>query len=124
MNKRNNIRAFINCNIIDGKFEKDTVRKGTILVETADGKGKIKFVGNKDEVSIPNNCKIVDLKDKYVLPGLINAHAHLFGDGSPTSPEQLKRTPDENLEYMKSSLGKHLIKETMKKMQWRHFMQE
>jgi imidazolonepropionase-like amidohydrolase len=117
MNKRNNIRAFINCNIIDGKFEKDkdTVRKGTILVETADGKGKIKFVGNKDEVSIPNNCKIVDLKDKYVLPGLINAHAHLFGDGSPTSPEQLKRTPDENLEYMKSSLGKHLIKETMKK---------
>lgn len=115
MDKKNNICAFINCSIIDGKFEKDIVKEGVILVETSDGTGKIKSLGNKDEVSIPRDCKIVDLKGKYVLPGLINAHVHLFGDGNPNSPEQVKRTPDENLEYMKSSLGKHLIKETMKK---------
>lgn len=115
MDKQNNICAFINCNIIDGKFENDMIKEGVILVENSDGIGKIKSLGNKNEVSIPKDCKIVDLKGKYVLPGLINAHVHLFGDGKPNSPEEVKRTPDENLKYMKSSVGKYLIKETMKK---------
>ena len=31
----------------------------------------------------PTGMKIVDLKGKYVLPGLINMHVHLPGSGMP-----------------------------------------
>ncbi|MEY8000421.1 amidohydrolase family protein [Clostridium sp. Mt-5] len=115
MSEQNQICAFINCNIIDGKFENELIKEGIIVVENSNGIGKIKCLGNKDEVSIPENCKIVDLKGKYVLPGLINAHAHLFGNGNPFITGEVKRTPDENLEFMKSSLGKYLLKQGMKK---------
>jgi imidazolonepropionase-like amidohydrolase len=115
MDRQKSICAFTNCNIIDGKFEGDLIEEGVILVENLDGVGRIKALGSRDEVSIPEHCKTVDLKGKYVLPGLINAHVHLFGDGNPFAPGDVKRTPDENMEYMKSSLGKYLVKETMKK---------
>lgn len=37
--------------------------------------GKIEKIGNRLE--IPDSTKLIDLSDKYIMPGLIDAHAHL-----------------------------------------------
>ena len=32
---------------------------------------------------IPSDCRVIDLNGKYLLPGLINLHAHLASSGKP-----------------------------------------
>lgn len=67
------------CNLIDGNLHTGIVRGVTILVED----GKILRIGPKGEVEIPGGFAVVDAGAKYAVPGLINAHAHLFGGGRP-----------------------------------------
>ena len=40
--------------------------------------GKIIAVGKAKDVSIPAEAKVFDYSDKYVIPGLIDTHAHLY----------------------------------------------
>jgi imidazolonepropionase-like amidohydrolase len=47
------------------------IKKGTVLVED----GKIIEVGQNIEV--PENAKVIDATDKYVTPGLIDAHTNI-----------------------------------------------
>ncbi len=37
-------------------------------------------IGNSNEVSVPENARIIDTQNKWIIPGLIDAHAH-FGTG-------------------------------------------
>ena len=58
-----------NANVVD-------VRTGRIIVENATivlRNGKIESIGSNAR---PADTKVVDLKGKYVLPGLIDAHTH------------------------------------------------
>ena len=41
--------------------------------------GKIDQVGPADQVDIPATAEVIDVAGKTVLPGLIDAHVHLFG---------------------------------------------
>lgn len=73
-------------------------REGTILTDHAiiiDGTTIIDVV-NSDQV--PEGIRTTDLTGRYVLPGLINAHAHLFSDGKPlpsnSIPPIVKRLRD------------------------------
>lgn len=43
--------------------------------------GKIAAVGKG--VPVPEGTKTIDLKGKYLMPGLINLHVHLPGSGMP-----------------------------------------
>ncbi len=66
---------FKNGNIIDTE-QGGTVLRGTdLLVHN----GKIEAVGKISEAA----DRIIDLNGAYILPGLINAHVHLFGSGKP-----------------------------------------
>ena len=69
-------------NLFDGKMESELQKDITILVEvTPNGKvvsGTISQIGPADEVQIPSNFRVIDLSRKYAVPGLINAHCHLF----------------------------------------------
>jgi imidazolonepropionase-like amidohydrolase len=38
---------------------------------------KIKKIGTTDSVEAPDSATVIDLKDSYLLPGLIDAHVHL-----------------------------------------------
>src|ERR1700721_643101 len=49
----------------------------TILVED----GKIKAIGNN--VTVPPGATVIDLSSQTVLPGLIDAHTHLFANIDP-----------------------------------------
>ena len=54
---------------------KGTIKNGSIVVKD----GKIAEVGEK--VTIPPDAKIIDAKNQYVTPGIIDCHSHIGGDG-------------------------------------------
>jgi len=58
------------------------IENATILVEG----NKISAVGPAARVTIPANARRVDLRGKTIIPGLVDAHAHISseGDGIPT----------------------------------------
>lgn len=58
-------------------------REGTILTDHAiiiDGTTIVDIVSSDQ---VPGGVQTTDLTGRYVLPGLINAHTHLFSDGKP-----------------------------------------
>ena len=63
------------------------IEKGTILVED----GKIKALGQ--EVVVPDGARVIDAKDKYVAPGLVDAQSRLYvidgelNEGRAIAPE-------------------------------------
>ncbi len=71
--------GFKNCNLIDGNLNSGVQHNMTILV---DG-GKIQKIGPSERTNIPDGCEVKDAQGKFVMPGLINAHVHLFGSGKP-----------------------------------------
>lgn len=44
---------------------------------------RIKAVGKRGEVEIPENAKVIDASGKTVLPGLVEAHSHPLGERGP-----------------------------------------
>jgi imidazolonepropionase-like amidohydrolase len=52
---------------------KPPMEDAVIVIEGA----RIKSVGKRGEVTIPNDSRIVDIKGKTVLPGFIDGHCHL-----------------------------------------------
>ena len=41
----------------------------------------IKAVGPRGEVIIPEGAQVVDVSGKWIIPGLVDAHIHLFQSG-------------------------------------------
>lgn len=74
--------ALHNCHVIYGTAEKSIDTNMTILI---DEKGLIRGIGKTSDVAIPSHYQTLDLTGKFVMPGLINAHVHLFTDGKPFS---------------------------------------
>ena len=74
--------ALINGKLLDGT-ENMQVREGvSILVEN----GLIKDIAeNGSDLS---GYEKIDLKGKYIMPGLINMHVHLAGNGKPQKKQR------------------------------------
>src|SRR5437879_9222986 len=64
--------ALTGARIIDGTG-RAPIQQGTVILN----KGVIEAVGTAAGVKIPNGATRVDLSGKTIIPGLINAHAHL-----------------------------------------------
>jgi imidazolonepropionase-like amidohydrolase len=56
-----------------------TVSKGTFKGSVLVRDGKIAEVGEK--VMEPNDATIIDASNQYVIPGIIDCHSHIAGDG-------------------------------------------
>lgn len=67
---------FKNCILLDGT-ENMTARKN---VDVAVENGIIMEIG---QISVNSNDEVIDVKSKYLLPGLINLHVHLPAGGKP-----------------------------------------
>ncbi|MEW6984533.1 amidohydrolase family protein [Colwelliaceae bacterium 6471] len=60
------------------------IDNGAVLVEG----NKIKAVGKRADVSIPENAKVIDITGKSIMPGLIDAHAHGPQGSTEIIPQQ------------------------------------
>ena len=74
-----------------------TVRPNvTVLVGAS---GLIERVGSTDEVEAPSTHRRINASGKYLMPGLINAHAHLFSDGKPLPPVLLNERAEKAVTF-------------------------
>lgn len=93
--------AIVNAKIISGKLGDGIQCDKTIIVEN----GRIVDVTADKEKS--KGLKIVDLKGKYVLPGLINLHVHLPGSGMPKDTKKQNKETVRML--MNHSITKYIV---------------
>lgn len=56
-----------------------TVSKGTLKGSIVVKDGKIAEVGEK--VMVPQGATVIDASNQYVIPGIIDCHSHIAGDG-------------------------------------------
>ena len=96
--------AFVNGRLLDGT--KDMQPKEGLAILT-DGEKIIDIMPNK---AVPYGYTKVDLKGKYIMPGLINMHVHLAGNGKP----QKKQRDNEKL--VKTIMSTGLTKAVAYKM--------
>ena len=54
------------------------------------------------------DAKIIDCRNKFITPGLINIHAHLFGSGIPKKSLGKSKSQDFLVRFVKTPLG-HLV---------------
>jgi len=111
--------ALVNCSIIDGTINSPLIKKGVVLIKNIVGEGEvpglISGVGTEGKLNIPDDYKIIDLKGEYLLPGLINAHCHLFGSGKPMKIMNLSdKTLEKLAKLMGTVLGKKILSNMMK----------
>jgi imidazolonepropionase-like amidohydrolase len=59
--------------------------RGTVVVKGSE----IIDVGTRGEVSVPGEAEVIDLRGKFLMPGLIDAHLHLTGSRSGRIEEDL-----------------------------------
>jgi len=53
----------------------EVIENGTILIN----ENKIEALGNTSEITIPSNAKVYDITGKTIMPGIVDAHAHIGG---------------------------------------------
>jgi len=71
--------------LFDGKSEHLNSNRIVLIQDD-----KILAVGPPDQVKIPEGAEIVDLTKATVLPGLIDTHTHVFGNGPDLEEQNLK----------------------------------
>lgn len=75
--------AFTNAHIItmDGD---EVIQNGTIIVR----ENRIEAVGQAGDVTVPDIAHVVDLEGKTIIPGFVDAHAHIGNFREGLSPNQ------------------------------------
>ena len=76
---------------------------GTVLVN----EGIIEKVSSK--IAVPAGYEVIDVDGRYLLPGMINLHAHLFGTGKPSKNLGGGKNQERILKFINSPLGKPVI---------------
>ncbi|OWA37550.1 amidohydrolase [Saccharibacillus sp. O16] len=105
--------ALINGSMIQGSQDQQVKPNTTILINE---QGRIEQVGRSDELEVPAHYQIIDLANRYVMPGLINAHVHLFSDGKPFSVSASESTLKFAYKHiLDTPFGKSLLKKRMKR---------
>ena len=75
--------AYINANVLDGTENMEVLENYAVVVEGQ----HIAVVSPMAEADL-DGCETVDLKGAYLLPGLVNMHVHLAGNGKPQKKQR------------------------------------
>jgi Amidohydrolase family len=73
---RSGCTAFTGVAVVSTDVER-VLRDETVLVRG----GQIERVGSSREVKVPKSCTIIDGRNRFLIPGLVDSHAHLYGPG-------------------------------------------
>jgi imidazolonepropionase-like amidohydrolase len=80
----------VRCGTLFDATGADPVRDAVVLVSD----GRITSVGDAATIAIPPGAEIVDLRDRFVMPGLIDAHSHIsIVPGMGDQIGQLRQAP-------------------------------
>ncbi len=66
--------AFTGARIITMEGDK-IIENGTIIIN----QNKIESIGNSSDIKIPSDAKVYDVSGKTIMPGIVDAHAHVGG---------------------------------------------
>lgn len=102
--------ALLNCNLFDGNKDSE-IKLVNILLN-----GEI--IENIVDINetISDEYVKIDLEKKYVVPGLINLHAHLFGSGKPSKTLGGKSKKQQFIiKFCGTKLGKKILQALVKK---------
>lgn len=94
--------AYLHADVLDGTAQMRHIPDATVLVDD----GMIRSV--RTDGAVPKRCKTVDLKGKFLMPGLINLHCHLPGNGKPQKIDA--STADIIQKQLKSPIGRAVMK--------------
>ncbi|HET6202419.1 MAG TPA: amidohydrolase family protein [Planctomycetota bacterium] len=81
--------ALVGASVFDGTG-KPPIPDATILVEG----GRVRAVGRRTEVKVPEGAEVVDLAGKFVIPGLIDGHVHFFQSSGLYARPDFLEVPD------------------------------
>ncbi|WP_069133395.1 amidohydrolase family protein [Rhodohalobacter halophilus] len=81
--KPSGVIALTNAHIITMNGD-EVIENGTIVVR----ENRIEAVGAAGDVSIPRGAYVMDVEGKTIMPGLVDAHAHIGNFRSGLSPNQ------------------------------------
>jgi imidazolonepropionase-like amidohydrolase len=70
------VKAIVGATLIDGSGKKPVL--DAIVVVRGE---KIEAVGKQGDFKVPEGAEVVDGSDKWLLPGLIDLHVHLYSSG-------------------------------------------
>ncbi|MFD6700959.1 MULTISPECIES: amidohydrolase family protein [unclassified Microbacterium] len=105
--------AIVGANVVTGDRAGTVLTDQTVLV---DATGTISAVGSRAEVTVPAGIRSIDAAGRYLTPGLINAHAHLFSDGKPLPAFMTSEGMEKAVAvFMHGPLGKPLLDSRTKK---------
>ncbi len=62
----------------------EVIDNGTIVVD----RNRITAIGSASEVAIPSGAEVVDASGKTIIPGFVDAHAHVLHFSNGPSPQQ------------------------------------
>ncbi len=68
--------AFVGVNVIPMDKER-ILQNQTVIVRN----GLIAEIGDARKVKVPKDAQIIDAKEKFLIPGLVDMHTHLLSDG-------------------------------------------
>lgn len=75
--------AYVNGKIIDGTKDMHVLEEYVLIVN----EGIIEDIVVKKKADL-KECNVIDLKGHYIMPGLINMHVHLAGNGKPQKKQR------------------------------------
>ncbi|MCB1598562.1 MAG: amidohydrolase family protein [Lysobacterales bacterium] len=81
------LTAFVGGRVItmrDAENSEEVIEDGVVLV---DG-DRIKAVGARSEVAVPDGARVIDVSGKTLMPGIVDAHAHAAHFGGGVVPQQ------------------------------------
>lgn len=96
------LAVYMNATVLDGTKEMRPKPNCSVIVE--DGIIKKIQVGN----DVPVSTKVINLTGKWLMPGLINAHCHLPGNGEPQTIDD--HTANLIQKQLKSPVGRGIMK--------------
>jgi imidazolonepropionase-like amidohydrolase len=81
------VKAIVGATLIDGS-ERKPMQDSVVVVNGE----KIEVVGKQGDVKLPDGAKIIDANGRWLMPGLIDLHVHLYHSGFvpvPTSGSEI-----------------------------------
>jgi len=76
--------AIVNARVFDGTG-RPLIENGVVVING----NVIVDVGTRGSVEVPDDVEVIDVGGRFVMPGLIDAHVHLFGRRGDRIKEQL-----------------------------------